>query len=53
MEVCVCVCLLLQYLLQSCSRGGNNLVQIPCLSRRLLLMPRLYKVHAPRHITLL
>ena len=30
----VCVCLLLQYLLQSCSRGGRGIVEDMCYERR-------------------
>jgi hypothetical protein len=30
----VCVCLLLQYLLQSCSRGGRGIVEDICYERR-------------------
>jgi hypothetical protein len=29
-----CVCLLLQYLLQSCSRGGREIVEDICFERR-------------------
>ena len=29
-----CVCLLLQYLLQSCSRGGRGIVEDMCYERR-------------------
>jgi hypothetical protein len=29
----VCVCLLLQYLLQSCSRGGGGIVEDMCYER--------------------
>jgi len=31
---CSCVCLLLQYLLQSCSRGGRGIVEDMCYERR-------------------